>query len=253
VARAEIRKASSPSLRLRVRTQDSIAIRADMARLDIRTDLTITQVGTQVALQGTVEAVRGWVEISTRRWPIERARVLFDGEIPPNPRLDVRLSHRFTQATVYIDVAGRASAPRVTFASDSGRYDQAQLLGLVLGGESPGGGANETMADKAGGAFASVIAGKVAGAIKKAGLPVDALRVGTEGGGDELSYVTVGKWINEKLFVAYQHRFNQTDPNANLNEATFQHFLARDWMWEGVAGDRGTASVDLLWMVPIGR
>ena len=58
-----------------------------------------------------------------------------------------------------------------------------------------------------------------------------------------------GKWVTERLFVAYRRRFDG-DLEENANEGVLQHYFARDWMWEGTGGDRGTATLDLLWVVP---
>jgi translocation and assembly module TamB len=218
-------------------------------RLDMRVRLTMTQVGGVNVLDGSVEARRGWIEIVGRRYDIQRGWILFSGEIPLDPRLDLRVSHQFTSALVYIDVTGRMSDPQVSFSSDSGNYDQAQLLGMILGGEQGQG--QQTLSERASGAAANVVASQVAGMIRQAGLPVDALQVGKEGE-TQAQYITVGKWLTERLFVAY--RFRETSElSKNRNEATFQHFFTRNWMWEGTTGDRGATSVDLLWIVPLGR
>jgi len=197
-----------------------------------------------------VKEYMGKADHPSRRYDIERASIAFAGEIPPDPRLDIRVGHRFTQTTLYIDVVGRLSRPNVTFASDSGQYDQAQLLGMVLGSE-PGDGQGETDADhKAAGAALAFAAGQAGNALRRSGLPIDAVKVGTEAGSErQVTHVTVGKWINDRMFIAYRRRF-EAEVTENQNEGVFQHFFARDWMWEGAAGDRGTASVDLLWIVP---
>ena len=237
-------------LRMKIRTADRIIVRGDVIRTDLRVKLDVTMIEGKTSVTGTVDASRGWVEIVGRRYDIERAWVAFSGEIPPDPRLDIRVSHRFTQTNLYIDVVGKLSRPNVTFASESGAYDQAQLLGMVLGAE-PGDGQGDTdTSHKAAGAALAFAAGQAGNALRRSGLPIDAVKVGTEAGSErQVSYVTVGKWINDRMFVAYRRRF-EAEITENQNEGVFQHFFARDWMWEGAAGDRGTASVDLLWIVP---
>ncbi len=237
-------------VRLKIRTDDRIIVRGDIVRTELRVKLDVTMIEGKTSVTGTVDAVRGWVEIVGRRYDIERAWVVFEGEMPPDPRLDVRVSHRFTQTTLYIDVVGPLSKPNITFASDSGQYDQAQLLAMVLGSEPGENQADTDTSHKAAGAAAALIAGQVGTALRRSGLPIDALKVGTEAGNEQLvTYVTVGKWINDRMFIAYRRRF-EAEVTENLNEGVFQHYFARDWMWEGAAGDRGTASVDLLWIVP---
>lgn len=241
-------RSTAMGFRLRVKTDDKIIVRGDMIATDAAVDITVTVIAGVTSVTGEIEARRGWVEIIGRRYDIRRARVIFAGEIPPDPRLDVRVSHKFTTTNVYIDVVGRASNPRVSFSSDGGSQDQAQLLALILSGDSPG--EDTDVQQKSASAAANLLAGQVASSIRQSGLPIDALRVGTEAGAEQpITYVTVGKWLTPRLFVAYRRRF-ESDVNENANEGVFQHFFAQDWMWEATAGDRGAASADLLWVVP---
>ena len=255
LAEAEGRRAAKQAtgasgIRLKIRTDDRVIVRGDIIRTELRIKLDVTMIDGKTAVTGTVDAVRGWVEIVGRRYDIERALVSFEGEMPPDPRLDIRVSHRFTETTLFIDVVGPLSQPNVTFASDSGQYDQAQLLAMVLGSEPGESQADTDASHKAAGAALSLFAGQMTTALKRSGLPIDALKVGTEAGNEQVvTYVTVGKWITDRMFIAYRRRF-EAEVTENLNEGVFQHYFARDWMWEGVAGDRGTASVDLLWIVP---
>jgi translocation and assembly module TamB len=237
-------------IRMKVHSENRIIVRGDMVRTDVRVKLVATMIEGKTSVTGTVDAVRGWVEIIGRRYDIERAWVVFEGEMPPDPRLDIRVAHRFTQTTLYIDVVGPLSKPNIAFASDSGQYDQASLLAMVLGNDPGEERADTDNTHKATGAALAFAAGQASTALRRSGLPVDALKVGTEAGSEQqVSYVTVGKWITDRMFIAYRRRFT-ADLLENQNEGVFQHFFARDWMWEGAAGDRGTASIDLLWVVP---
>jgi uncharacterized protein involved in outer membrane biogenesis len=258
-AREELKQAAGPAMRVRIKSDGPIAVRSsdDSLRLDLELDLTSTKVGGMTAVDGNVKVARGWVDVLGRRYTVERGWVRFGGEMPPNPGLDIRVAHQFPEVTVYIDVGGRVSNPTVTFASDSGQYDQAQLLGMVLGGDASSGGGGETGADptdKAANAAAGLVANQVAGVIRKAGLPVDVLRVGSdpEAGSSGLNVVTVGKWLTDRLFVAFRVRNLEGESDKNQGEGTFQHFFTRDWMWEGVVGPQEN-SIDLLWIVPLGR
>ena len=255
LAEAESRRAAKKTtgaigLRMKILTADRIIVRGDMVRTDLRLKLVATMIEGRTSVTGTVDAVRGWVEIIGRRYDIERAWIIFEGEMPPDPRLDIRVSHRFTQTTLYIDVVGPLSKPNIGFASDSGQYDQASLLAMVLGNDPGEERADTDNTHKAAGAALAFAAGQATTALRRSGLPVDSLKVGTEAGSEQqVSYVTVGKWLNDRIFIAYRRRFT-AEVTENQNEGVFQDFFARDWMVEGAAGDRGTASLDLLWIVP---
>src|SRR5690606_31575363 len=185
-------KETAMGLRMTVVTDERITIRGNNVYTEAEVDVVVTRLGGATSVAGTVTATRGWVEINGRRYDIERAWVVLEGESPPDPRLDIRIAHRFPSTTVFVDVVGPLSDPQVSFASDSGRYDQAQLLALVLGGEGgPAGG--DGVGGAATGAVASLIAAQVTSAIRQSGLPIDSLRVGTEGGADQqVTHVTVG-------------------------------------------------------------
>ncbi len=252
--REELARAVGPSMRLRVTSQDLIQVRSDEARFVMRVQLTVTQVGEATSVDGNIEAVRGWVDVLGRRYDIERAWIVFAGEIPPDPQLDIRVSHQFTRQLVYVDVFGRLSEPNMRFASDTGTGDEAELVGLILGGESPGevGTSEKTLSQKAAGGAFSLAASRLAGAIRGAGLPVDVLQVGTDLESESrVTNVTVGKWLTERFFVAYRRHFGEEDLRKNRNEAIIQHFFARHWMWEGTGGDSGATTIDLLWIVPL--
>jgi autotransporter translocation and assembly factor TamB len=255
-AREEIKKAAGPSMRVRIKTDNLVAVRSrdDMLRLDLKINLTTTQVGAANTIQGNVEVVRGWIALFGQRYDVERGWVRFNGEIPPNPGLDIRVAHAFPDTIVYIDVGGTVQKPIVEFASDGGQYDQGELLAMVLGGgPSAGGGdgASSTTQEKAESAGLGLVANQVAGVARDAGLPVDVLRFGNDPEEGGVNEVTVGKWLSDRLFIAFRYR-NTQDEDKNPSEGTFQHFFTRDWMWEGVVGTREN-SIDLLWIVPVGK
>ena len=241
------------AIRLKITTEQDILIRGEQVNARLIATLDVTWIAGQTSVQGTVKTAGGYVQISANRWEIQRGEASFGGEMPVNPYLDVRIARDVQGEMVYVNVVGRLSTPRVSFASDSGSYDQAQLLGMVLSGQAPGGPSSggTSLGEKTTSTATAFLTGQLTNAVRQTGLPVNALRVGTSniGGQEEVSYVTVGKWVTSRLFVAYRHRF-VAEPDENFNEGTFQDYFARDWMIEGVAGDRGTASLDVLWIVP---
>jgi len=130
--------------------------------------------------------------------------------------------------------------------SSPGIYSQGQLLGFLLGGEPGGDPSSGSMKDTATSTGASIVAGQLAGYVKKA-LPVslDVLRyeAATASSG---SAITVGKWLSTSLFVSYRQHL-EVRPDENNGEVSLEYWLARRFMVEGVAGDRGVMGADLLW------
>ena len=62
------------------------------------------------------------------------------------------------------------------------------------------------------------------------------------------SRITVGKWLNDDLFVAYRYSPAVVDEVSNVNEAQIEYRLTKRWSLEGTYGDRGKGGVDILWI-----
>jgi autotransporter translocation and assembly factor TamB len=236
-------QAESPTvIRLTIETPDGVVVRSEEVDVLVSTSMTATFINGEMAINGSASVVRGRVTIFDRRYEIITANASFEGEMPPNPRLNVRLAHSFPEATVFIVVGGTLEEPEIEFDSDPPIYDQAQLLGFVLGGR-PGAQGDGSLTDKTAGVLAGLVSTQVEGVLKQT-FPIDYLRIGTEE--TETAYVTVGKWLSDDLFIAYRRNFD-AEIDENANEAQLEYQLFRNWILEGRVGDRGIGSADLLW------
>src|SRR5262249_29146864 len=132
-------------------------------------------------LYGHVEATGGSVELLSRRYEIERARVTFDGEPGLQPRLDVRITRPLPRATIVIEVRGTPDAPELELTSDPPIYDTAQVIGTILSGDPESQQLDARTADRQlVGALSGVLVNRIAEQIAP-GLPIDVLRVETTG------------------------------------------------------------------------
>ncbi len=239
---------SSQTIRMKILAPGNVTIRDEEVEAKLDVDLDITLARGQPSIQGTVEVVRGRLILFDRRYEIRRARTSFRGAMPPDPRFEVRLDHDFGNVLVTIHVQGTASRPKLFFTSEPPTYDQAQLLALVLGRDleqpKPESFAIESQAFNA---ASGVLLSGLRRTLKKA-LPIDTLKLETDQGTEgRTAAVTVGKWITDNVFIAYRHR-RGTDEDENVNEASFEYRLGRDWVIEGSYGDSGKGGVDILWV-----
>jgi autotransporter translocation and assembly factor TamB len=197
-----------------------------------------------VRVVGAIEAPRGVLTLFNRRYQVEQASVRFDG--PTDPRLDIRLTHTFPEMTIYVEVSGRASQPKVALRSDPPTYTQGELLGVLLGGNP--GEAPKSFGEATAGVASSFISRQVVDYVGQY-LPIDfdvlTIEGPTSGSGAGAS-LTVGKWINRSLFLAYRQRV-EARPDQNAGEAELEYWLRPRLVVEGVAGDRGIDGLDLLW------
>ncbi len=241
--------AGAPLALIRLHTPNDVLVRGEDVNARIQTDLRVTLLEGSTSIEGSIATVRGDVRLFDRRYEIENARVAFEGRIPPDPRIDVRLSHQFATMTLFIDATGTADNPSISFSSDPGIYDQAQLLSFVLGGNPDTGaepGTEPGLQQRAVGAAGAMIAEQVGDVLRQA-FPIDVLRIGADDPAEGVfGFVTVGTWVRDDLFVAYRRR---ADPGEreNIHEAQLEYQLFQNWTLEGVAG-RERQSVDLLWI-----
>jgi translocation and assembly module TamB len=196
---------------------------------------------------GGVSVNRGFIELFDRRYDVLRASASFDENSAINPQLDIRLAHEFRELTLYIDVGGTLEEPTLALSTDRGSYDQAQLIGWVLGGnpDDPAVG-KQPLDQKALGMASNLVLGQVQKLVKSA-LPVDVLAVKVgEGADSQTTRFEVGKWLTTDLFLGYIYRMNAPDEK-NLNEAQIEYRLGRRWLLEAFFGDRGVAGADVIW------
>ena len=210
----------------------------------IRGKLVVTADTQSVGLVGDVEAERGDLDLFDRRYLVERAAVHFDGS--PDPLLDIRITHDFSDVTTITEVHGRASKPQLTMSSSTGVYSQGQLLGFLLGGEPNGDPQGASTRDVAASVGTSVVVNWLSGYVKRA-LPVDidVLRYEASSAASSAA-ITVGTWLTRSLFLAYRVHL-ESRPDENTGEGQLEYWLTKRFMVEAIAGDRNIDGVDLLW------
>jgi autotransporter translocation and assembly factor TamB len=243
----EVKNGGARDLRLKINTPGGVRVSGQDADVLVNSNLVVLMRGGQAYVGGGVTTNRGFVELFDRRYDVIRANASFNENELPDPHLDIRLAHDFTSTTLYIDVRGTLEHPELMLSAEPGSYDQAQLIGWVMGGnpDDPAVG-KQPMDARAAGMASNLVLGQVQTLVKKA-LPVDvlAVRVG-EGSDRQTTRFEVGKWLNEDVFLGYIYRMNAPDEK-NLNEAEIEYRLGKRWLLEAFFGDRGVAAADLIW------
>jgi translocation and assembly module TamB len=91
--------------------------------------------GTTDAMQifGQADMVRGAYEFAGTRFELIRGRINFDGESPPNPRLDIVAEAQVTGLTARVTVAGNATKPEIVFSSTPSLPEDELLARLLFG------------------------------------------------------------------------------------------------------------------------
>jgi autotransporter translocation and assembly factor TamB len=228
-------------IEIAIRSKSNMLVKGGEANALVGVSLDL-ELGKETQARGLVRVEQGWIELVGRRYQIQTATASFSGDLDPS--LYVQLAHEFDAITLFIDVSGLASLPVVEFRSEPSIYDTAELLAFVLGAnpdqrETDGRGVSQKAASVATGLIAARLSGIVTNAT-----PLDLLRIDTDDSSAER--VSLGKWITDKLLVAYRHRFTN-DPGTNSDELVFEYRFLKRWLLEGFVGQQAIGA-DALWI-----
>ena len=214
-------------------------------------DLSIA-IGDTIGLRGKIVIEYGVADdLFGRQYRIEPTEaVSFDGTI--DPEIDVRLVHEFPSLVLTALIQGRLSAedfPRLEFeANPRGKYGRDQLFAFFAGAD-PEGESTTQARDAAAGAGASVLSSVLSSRLKKVlpkQLKLDVIKC-EPGSSTASASCTLGKWFfDQRLYVAGKRR-SQPRPDENTEDVQAQYRLSREWILEGVGGDRGHDGIDLFW------
>lgn len=98
--------------------------------------------GARIRLRGTTDApqifgqadmIRGNYEFAGTRFDLIRGRINFDGESPPNPRLDIVAEAQLTGLTARVTVSGSGNKPEINFSSTPSLPEDELLARLLFG------------------------------------------------------------------------------------------------------------------------
>ena len=173
----------------------------------------------QPKIHGNVNVVQGTLQFMNRVFKVERGEARFNGAVPPDPALDLKLEANVSGTLVRIQVSGQASDPVIELSSEPD-YQEQDIMAVLLFGRP----LSELDNDQRGGVNGENSAGQelrqnlagLAMAFGTAGLQnsvssslgVDMVEVGSGSAGD--STLMVGKFINPKLMLKYHHSLEKS-------------------------------------------
>jgi len=180
-----------------------------------------TKPGQPLRSKGTLRTVRGVYTVLGQRLEIDRGELLFSGPID-NPGLDIRAMRKRQAVEAGVEVGGTLNAPRARIVSDPPVAENEAISWLVLGhgtGEASRG--DLAMLPLA----ASSLLGKGDSRTLAQRLGVDTL--GLRGAGGENQFVTVGKRIADRLYVAFEQSLGAAQSILKLEFDLTERILLR--------------------------
>jgi translocation and assembly module TamB len=157
-----------------------------------------TKPGQPLRAKGTVRTVRGVYTALGQRLEIERGELIFSGP-PDNPGLDIRAMRKRQAVEAGVEVSGTLNTPLVRVVSDPPVAESEAISWLLLGhGTGDASRGDLAMLPLAAGAL-----------LRKGDSPTVAQRLGLDtlgvrGVGGENQFLTVGKRIADRLYVAFE-------------------------------------------------
>lgn len=184
------------------------------ANIEIKGKIGVTKKYTKpLILTGNITTVRGTYEFFGKLFKIRRGEVSFRGTPEINPFLDVTALYKVSNVNVFVNVSGTAEKPKIELSSEP-PMDQTEIFSYLVFGTSSeklGAGERVSLEQRATQALALMAAGQLKGVIgEQFGLDIISISGGE--GGFKGTEVEVGKYLTDKLYIAYQRSspFTQT-------------------------------------------
>jgi len=170
-------------------------------------------------LDGYIRLKEGTLQFMNRVFTFTTAEIIFNGEVPTDPRLDINLEAEVSGYRVLIDVRGRGSSPEISLTSEPD-LQQADIMSLLLFGQTmndldndqrgrmqeendPGQQLQQNLA-----ALAMVFGTTGMQQSMSSALGVDMVEFGSDSEGD--STLMVGKYLTPKVLVKYHQSLEKS-------------------------------------------
>lgn len=154
------------------------------------------------AITGQADLVRGGYEFAGKRFELTRGTIHFDGNSPPDPRLDIAATAELTGLTATVTVTGTSNHPDIRFSSVPALPEEELLSRLLFGSSITQLSAPEAV--QIGAALASLRGGGGMDPINKlrSAIGLDRLRiVGADAALGRGTSIAVGKNIGRRIYV----------------------------------------------------
>ena len=186
------------SLDIAVQAESGIFVRGRGVDSEWRANLTMTGDAESPVVLGSIEKIRGRLDMIGKPLDLTRGKITFDGTADIDPLIDVALERVTQDLLGGIYVSGRVSNPRVRFASQSGLPEDEVLPRLIFGVARQS--LTTTQAVRLSIALA-ILFGNNLGLQNeiRAAAQLDSLQIYDTP--DDGTYITLGKNLGERVFV----------------------------------------------------
>ena len=232
-------------------------VRGNMARVNVTGNLDVKTAARSTKIVGKISSDGGWADIQGRKFTVEKADVVFNGEDPPNPTINAEAKMIAGDGTqVFADFVGPVSTGKLRLRAEPART-QSEILGLIAFGTADGinppasnvnsnnkGGSSPTKtAVGLGGGYAAQ--GLTEGLDDIAGVKATARIDSTESNNPKPE---VEFQVSQKVAVAFAYVVGNpppTQPDRTFFSVTYR--FKRNWSLESTVGSASTFVFDAIW------
>ncbi|MBI9076163.1 MAG: translocation/assembly module TamB domain-containing protein [Desulfatibacillum sp.] len=219
-------------------------VRGEGAQIEVGGNLQVSKRrNTQVvACKGYLATKRGVYEFRGKSFNVDKGRVDFIGNYPPDPVLEIVASHKTAGVIIYLEIGGTPSSMTITLSADPA-MDQTDIASLLLFGKKSSdlsSGESKSLESQG----TAILAAKALNEFKQivgADVPVDMISVRSNGLGTGQDLL-VGKYLSPKLFITYKRGIS----SQGSNEVQLEYQLTPKISVESQIGE-SESGVDLFW------
>lgn len=233
-------------------------VRGNMARVNVTGNLDVKLADRTTKINGKVSTDGGWADIQGRKFTVEKADVIFNGEEPPNPTVNAEAKMVAADGTqVFANFVGPVTTGKVRLRSDPPRT-QSEILGLIAFGTADGvnppasnvngnprGGGNSTTKTAVGMGGGYAAQGLTEGLDDLAGIHATA-RIDSTNNNNPKPEVEFQ--VSQKVSVAFAYVVGNpppTQPDRTFFSVNYR--FKRNWSLESTVGSASTFVFDALW------
>ncbi len=195
-------------------------------------------------LVGTINIVRGWLNLRGRRFTLTKGQVVFTGGEDMNPTLDIIARHQLAGYVVEAVVGGTVEKPALTLRSEP-PLEQADILALLLFGKPVNQLAQGEKTDfqrqalqLTGGYVAARIAESVSHALGLEQLGFDLSQVDLTGG-----RIGFGRYLGPNTYIAASQDF----AGKTGHQVTVDYYLSPKWTLQTSSSTGGDNAAGITW------
>ncbi len=230
--------ADALSLDVQVSIDRDAWIRRSDADVELRGKIRLGKEAYQpLFVTGEIRLVRGWYAFQGRRFDLDEGRIIFGGDVPPDPQLDITATNKTGEYEVKVEITGRASAPALALSSEP-PLEQADILSLLVFGRPARDLGHQQSVDLQRQAI-SLASGYVMPELRQSvmnTLGLDTFEVGDEG-------VRAGRYVTRDVFISLAQDFTGRAGQV----VGVDYAVTRRMSLKLSTSTRGDSAVDFLW------